>query len=126
MGIGILSEVQNIGGPCGRDSAAQGNDPTRTDRFHGMRAQGSAAQARMRLLHFENAFGEAHASEYCLDAMLSLVVLMVRNARPDADKLARLTGAASAAYPAERGVSPGGAAVGEDRAGSARAASCMQ
>jgi hypothetical protein len=49
----------------------------------------------MRLLHFENAFGVANNSEYCLDAMLSLVLLMARNARPDADRLARLTGSVS-------------------------------
>ena len=52
------------------------------------------ARIRMRLLHFENAFGAAYNSEYCLDAMLSLVLLMARNARPNADRLTRLIGPA--------------------------------
>jgi len=124
MGTVILSEDHSIGGSHERDSAAHGNGDTGLVR--GMRAEGANLKSRMRLLHFENAFGQAHASEYCLDAMLSLVLLMVRNARPDADRLARLTGAASAAYPAERGISPDSAAVGEAMADGVRTASFMQ
>jgi hypothetical protein len=58
----------------------------------------------MRLLHFENAFGDAYASEYCLDAMLSLVLLMSRHSKPDADRLERLTGTANTASPAAKGL----------------------
>ena len=54
----------------------------------------------MRLLHFENTFGDTYASEYSLDAMLSLVLLMTRSSRPDADRLTRLTATASAPLPA--------------------------
>jgi len=57
---------------------------------------------RMRLLHFENAFGDAYASEYCLDAMISLVLTMARSARSDADRLERLAGTAAEAAPVRR------------------------
>ena len=62
-----------------------------------VRAGCAIPNVRMRLLHFENAFGDAYASEYCLDAMLSLVLIVARSARPDADRLERLTGTADAA-----------------------------
>ena len=57
--------------------------------------------ARMRLLHFENTFGDVYTSEYCLDAMLSLVLIVARSARSDADRLERLIGMTGVARPAE-------------------------
>jgi len=98
MGVSILPEVQKSDGSYKEHFAAHGG--RRTDFVHGGRAGGATSNARMRLLHFENTFGSTHVSEYCLDAMLNLVLIMARNARPNAERLARLTGTASAAYPA--------------------------
>jgi hypothetical protein len=77
------------------------------------RARG-AMSVRMQLLHFENIFGDVRVSEYCSDAMLSLVLLMARGAKHDADRLARLTGATDAAYPAAKDGFCPGAAAGRD------------
>jgi hypothetical protein len=60
---------------------------------------GATRNARMRLLHFENAFGDAYSSEYCMAAMLNQVLIMTRNLRSATDRLARLTGTADAACP---------------------------
>jgi len=91
MGVGILSQVPVISGSQAKLSAPHGNgNPSLAGSAH---ARGAIPSIRMRLLHLENSFGEAHSSGYCLDAMLSLVVLITRSARADADRLARLTGA---------------------------------
>jgi len=128
MGIGILSEVQSqsIGGIYGRHFATHGNG--HTGLVHGARAGGMIPKARMRLLHFENTFGKTYDSEYCLDAMLSLVLIMARSARPDADRLARLIGATSAAaYPEKNNASPdSAAAVREAMADGVRTTSLRQ
>jgi len=99
MGTGILQDFALIGesytghcAPC---------DKNHTAFTHKKSAKVAIASARMRLLHFENTFGEAHASEYCLAAMLCHVLIMVRSSRPDVNKLARLIGTADAAYPAK-------------------------
>ena len=65
----------------------------------GLRAEGAIPSERMRLLHFENTFGDVYASEYCLDAMISLVLLVMRSAKLDAARLARLTARPDAACP---------------------------
>ena len=111
MAGGVPPELRTIGGPYGRHSVTlDGKDP---GFVHAKRVAGALPNARMRLLHFENAFGAAYASEYCQDAMLSFVLLMARNARLNADRLARLTGATSAEHPAEGKFFPGAAAVCE-------------
>ena len=109
MGTGILSELTDICGVYTGHSASQGNSCTGFTRQTGTRDAGP--NARIRILHFENAFGNVHTAEYCLDSMINLVLIMVRSARPDADKLARLT-ETGAAYPAEHD------AAREDVAGS--------
>jgi hypothetical protein len=61
-------------------------------------ARSGIPKSRMRLLHFVNVFGGYDGSEYCRDAMLSLVLLMAKSSNPDADRLARLTGTTRAAF----------------------------
>ena len=91
MGAGILSQVPVISESHAKLSAPHGNDnPGLAGSAH---ARGAIPSIRMRLLHLENSCGEVYSSEYCLDAMLSLVVLITRSAKADADRLARLTGA---------------------------------
>lgn len=109
MDNGVLPEVQHTGDPGKNFPPAQ--NAGHTQRSHAAHAGATRSDARMRFLHFENTFGATHASEYCMDAMLSLVLFMVRNARPDAARLARLTGAAGAAYPGTGDCPPGAAAV---------------
>jgi len=99
MGAGILSQAPVINGSQAKYSALHGND--KAGLVGSARARGAIPHKRMRLLHFENTFGEAHTSEYCLDAMLSLVLLITRSARPDADRLARLSGAINDPCPAK-------------------------
>ena len=99
MGTGIPQKFSPIRRSYTGHDALHGND--RTDLEHEPPAKVAVSNARMRLLHFENAFGEAHASEYCLAAMLCLVLIMVRNSRPDATRLARLIATADAACPAK-------------------------
>ena len=53
-------------------------------------ARGTIPSIRMRLLHLENALGAADRSEYSLDAMVSLVLLIARSAGLKADRVARL------------------------------------
>ena len=62
-----------------------------------VRSGGTIPSKRMRLLHFENTFGDVYTSEYCHESMLSLVLLMTKNAKPDTDRLERLTATADAA-----------------------------
>ena len=98
MGIGTLPVFPHSNGTCGRRFV------TRDDRQASICTAcpgGAIPSARMRLLHFENTFGDVYASEYCLDAMTSLVLLVARSARSDADRLERLTGMAGATRPAE-------------------------
>ena len=104
MSTGILPEFSVIGGSYAGHSAQPSKE--HTDFSRKTRASGVIPNARMQLLHFENAFGDVSASEYCLDAMLSLVLLMGRNSRPDADRLARLTGTANIACPPRDNLTP--------------------
>ena len=118
MGVGILPEIQSSCEDYEGHSVTHGNE--HSGLVYEMRAESTGPKVRLRLLHFENTFGVVHASEYCQDAMLSLVLLMVRNARPDADRLARLTGTASVPYPTENSFSPDSAAGREAIAGGVR------
>jgi len=88
MGNGVLSEF-----PHGNGTYARHHDKGRVE----TRLRGAIPNARMRLLHFENIFGDTYASDYCLAAMSSLVLIMARSANPDADRLDRLAGTAEAA-----------------------------
>ena len=97
MGVGILTQTPIADKAQEKYSAPHGIAPAGQ-----ARPRSAIPNIRMRLLHFENTFGETYDSEYCLDAMLSLVLLMTRSSRPDADRLARLTGTQSAAASAER------------------------
>jgi hypothetical protein len=99
MGADILQKFPGISGSHAAHSAPRDSDHAGLVR--GLRAGGAIPSDRMRLLHFENAFGDVYASEYCLDAMLSLVLLVMRSSRLDADRLARLTERPDAACPAE-------------------------
>ena len=100
MGTGTLPEFPHtLGGSSAKQSAPHGNG--HVGLTPGTRTRGAIPGNRMRLLHYENAFGDVYASEYCLDAMISLTLFMAKSARPDTDRLARLTGAAAAAPPAE-------------------------
>ena len=101
MGADILQQFPVIRGLHTAYSAPLGNDCPGSAR--GLRARGVIPSDRMRLLHFENAFGDVYASEYCLDAMLSLVLLVMRSTRLDADRLERLTAVSDAACPADDG-----------------------
>jgi hypothetical protein len=103
MGIGILQEFPLIDGSHARHAVPHSNGHAGLSRE--TRARGALPNPRMRLLHFENTFGDVRVSEYCLDAMVSLVLLMTRNTKADAAKLARLTETASAMHPAENGFS---------------------
>ncbi|MDR2696373.1 MAG: hypothetical protein LBC79_08360 [Deltaproteobacteria bacterium] len=98
MGADILQQLPLISGSRVAHSAP--HDSGRPGAARGFRAAGAIPSDRMRLLHFENAFGDVYASEYCLDAMLSLMLLVIRSARLDADRLARLTEMPDNACPA--------------------------
>ena len=111
MYTGTMPEFPVSVGSYARPSAQQDND--HTDLVRGKRTEGTMS-ARMRFLHFENTFGEAHASEYCLDAMLSLVLLMMRNSKLDADRMARLAGLESAAHLGEDGLALDDGASGHE------------
>ena len=102
MGADILQQLPVIRGSHAAYSAAYGND--RPVSACGFRTGGAIPSDRMRLLHFENTFGDVYASEYCLDAMLSLVLLVMRSTRLDADRLKRLTGMPDAACSADDGL----------------------
>ena len=107
MSTGILSEFPVIDGSYAGHSAQHSKE--HADFSRKTRASGvipNTRNTRMQLLHFENAFGDVRVSEYCMDAMLSLVLLMGRNSRADADRLARLTGTANTAYPPEDSLVP--------------------
>ena len=104
MATGILSEFALISGLHAKHPAPHGNDPA--DLGHATLAGGAIPRIRMQLLHFENAFGDVCTSEYCLDAMLSLVLLMMRSSRHDAARVERLTEAANAPYPADCDMAP--------------------
>ena len=82
MGTGILAQVPVITQSHSKYSASHGNNMACL--IGRERTMVAIPNARMRLLHFENTFGEAHASEYCLDAMLSFVQIMTRSSKPDA------------------------------------------
>ena len=97
MGVGILSHVPVISESHAKHSAPHGKN--NAGLAGSAYARGTIPHIRMRLLHYENTFGEAHTSEYCLDAMLNLVLCITRSAKPDADRLARLTGATNAPCP---------------------------
>jgi len=100
MGASILTQV-----PISSESQEKNSAPDSSDNAGPAcqaRAKSTIPSIRMRLLHFENTFGETYHSEYCLDAMLNLVLLMTRSSKPDADRLARLTGRQSATASAER------------------------
>ena len=112
MGTGILPEFPNTDRAHTSHSAPHGNKQAGLVR-DGIKAQAAAPRGRMRILHFENTFGEVQSSEYCLDAMLSLVLLMARNSKPDANRLARLTGAARATHSLEDSFILVGAAIRE-------------
>jgi len=88
MGNGALQEFPHSSGSYARHHG-KGRVETRLS--------GAIPNARMRLLHFENIFGDTYASDYCLAAMSSLVLIMARSAGPDADRLDRLAGTADAA-----------------------------
>ena len=87
MGNGTLPECPHSSGTHARNhGGGHGNT----------RLRGVIPNARMRLLHFENIFGDTYASDYCLDSMSSLVLIMARSARPDTGRLERLAGMADA------------------------------
>jgi hypothetical protein len=104
MGAGILSQVPVINESHAKHFTLQDNN--NAGLVGSARARGVIPHIRMCLLHFENTFGESHSSEYCLDAMLSLVLLIARSAKPDTDRLARLTGAMRDPCPAKDGLAP--------------------
>ena len=100
MGMGTALPVRpHSGGTYG--SRVVTRDDRQADFTYTACLGGAIPSARMRLLHFENTFGDVYASEYCLDAMLSLVLIVARSARADVDRLERLTGMAGLARPAE-------------------------
>jgi len=101
MGTGILSEFPDTSGSYATYPALHGDDPVQP--VHAPHAGGGIPKIRMRILHFENTFGDVCTSEYCLDAMLSLVLLMTRSTRHNAARLERLT---EAAHPADYGALP--------------------
>jgi hypothetical protein len=100
MGMGTALPVfPHSGGTYG--SRVVTHDDRQAGFTHTARPGCTIPSARMRLLHFENTFGDVYASEYCLDAMISLVLIVARSARSDAGRLERLIGMAGLARPAE-------------------------
>ena len=104
MGAGILSQAPVNKRARAKYSASRGNGNVCL--AGSACARGAIPSIRMRLLHLENAFGEVCTSEYCLDAMSSLVLLITRSARLDADRVARLTGGIHDSGPAQEGLVP--------------------
>ena len=74
-------------------------------------ARGTIPSIRMRLLHLENALGAADRSEYSLDAMVSLVLLIARSASLKMDRMARHISGIHVPCPVQGGLVPAPATV---------------
>ena len=103
MDVGSISQAPDLNEMHAEHSTPHGNENA------GL-AGDAAPSVRMRLLHVENSFGELRVSEYCLEAMLSLVLFVARSARPDQDELERPASEAGAACPANDALFPDSAA----------------
>jgi len=106
----VIAAAPVIDAAYAKYSSPHGNK--HAEPVYGLRHKGVTPSARMRFLHFENTFGEAHTSEYCLDAMVSLVLIMTRNTRPNAARITRLTKTIHAVHQAAGSCLPVGAATG--------------
>jgi len=110
--------IMDTAGPLEDDKSegAQGEDIPKQDKTMPVFGRGLArahkmANARFRILHYENAFGDTYTSEYCLDGMSSLVLTIVRNSKFDEARLARII-ASSGVVGQRSGESSSSAAAG--------------